>query len=449
MKFLIVVGARPNFIKIAPLIEEIKRHNQITRLSNHHRMTQLPNSPITQLPNDRMTYKLVHTGQHYDFELSKVFFQELKIPKPDYNLGTGSGSHAWQTAKIIKKLEPVILKEKPDLVIVVGDVNSTLAGALVAAKLRCSQLPNNLMTQFPLIAHIEAGLRSYDKSMPEEINRVLTDHISDFLFCPTKTAVSNLKREGFKNIINNGELIESSQLPNDPITQLPTVMNVGDIMYDTFKNQILKIKNKKHKSKIKTLQRLNLEPKQYFLLTLHRPVNVDNPENLKRILEAVRESGEKVVFPVHPRTRAKLGTGLVQNRSAASGSGPRTKKQLDNTTIQQYNNISFISPLGYIDMLCLEKNAKKILTDSGGVQKEAYWLKVPCITLRKETEWMETVKDGWNILVGCDKRKILRAIKHFKPKKKQSKYFGNGKTAERIVKIIREEFKHRQFDESF
>ena len=427
MKFLIVVGARPNFIKIAPLIEEIKRHNQITRLSNHHRMTQLPNSPITQLPNDRMTYKLVHTGQHYDFELSKVFFQELKISKPDYNLGVGSGSHAWQTAKVMEGLEPVILKEKPELVIAVGDVNSTLAGALVAAKLRCSQLPNNLMTQFPLIAHIEAGLRSYDKTMPEEINRLLTDHISDFLFCPTKTAVENLKKEGI----------------------VKGVYNVGDIMYDTFKNQILKIKNKKHKSKIKTLQRLNLEPKQYFLLTLHRPVNVDNPENLKRILEAVRESGEKVVFPVHPRTRAKLGTGLVQNRSAASGSGPRTKKQLDNTTIQQYNNISFISPLGYIDMLCLEKNAKKILTDSGGVQKEAYWLKVPCITLRNETEWVETIKSGWNVLVGCDKSKISRAIKNFKPKKKQSKYFGNGKTAERIVKIIREEFKHRQFDESF
>ena len=352
VKVLCVVGARPNFIKIAPLFEEFKKQKII--------------KPI-----------LVHTGQHYDYEMSQIFFQDLKIPKPDYNLGVGSGSHAWQTAKVMERLEPVILKEKPNLVIVVGDVNSTLAGALTAVKLH---IP---------VAHIEAGLRSFDISMPEEINRRLTDHISDFLFCPTRTAVENLKKEG----ITKG------------------VYNTGDIMYDTFKNQILKIKNKKYKSKI--LKQLNLKPKQYLLLTFHRPSNVDNLENLKKILEAIQESGEKVIFPVHPRTKRQLRKLEIRNLK-----------------------LEIISPVGYLDMLTLEKNAKKICTDSGGVQKEAYWLKVPCITLRKETEWVETVKGGWNILAGTDRNKILRTIKSFNPKTKQHKYFGNGKTAKRIVKII-------------
>ena len=320
----------------------------------------------------------MHTGQHYDYEMSQIFFQDLKIPKPDYNLGVGSGSHAWQTAKVMERLEPVILKEKPNLVIVVGDVNSTLAGALTAVKLH---IP---------VAHIEAGLRSFDISMPEEINRRLTDHISDFLFCPTRTAVENLKKEG----ITKG------------------VYNTGDIMYDTFKNQILKIKNKKYKSKI--LKQLNLKPKQYLLLTFHRPSNVDNLENLKKILEAIQESGEKVIFPVHPRTKRQLRKLEIRNLK-----------------------LEIISPVGYLDMLTLEKNAKKICTDSGGVQKEAYWLKVPCITLRKETEWAETVKGGWNILAGTNKRKIIEDIKNFNPKNKQRKYFGDGKTSNKIVQKIK------------
>jgi len=346
-RWLIIVGARPNFVKVAPLIDEIKKHKGI--------------KPI-----------LIHTGQHYDFKMSRVFFQELKIPKPDYNLGVGSGSHAWQTAKIMEKLEPVILKEKPDLVIVVGDVNSTLAGALTAVKLH---IP---------VAHIEAGLRSFDMTMPEEINRLLTDHISDFLFCPTETAMKNLKKEG----IAKG------------------VYNVGDIMYDTFVNSKFKIQNSK------ILGKLNLKPKSYLLLTLHRPSNVDNLENLKKILEAIQESGEKVIFPAHPRT----------------------KKQLNK--LNKLNQLILVAPQGHLDMLCLEKNAKKILTDSGGVQKEAYWLKVPCITLRDKTEWIETVKSGWNILVGCDKNKILWATKNFKPSKKQHKYFGEGKAAGKILKIL-------------
>jgi len=351
LKFLIVVGARPNFIKIAPLFEEFKNYKNI--------------KPV-----------LVHTGQHYDYEMSQIFFQDLDIPTPDYNLGVGSGSHAYQTAEAMKRLEPALLKEKPDLVIVVGDVNSTLAGALAAVKLH---IP---------VAHIEAGLRSFDISIPEEINRVLTDHISDFLFCPTKTAVKNLKKEG----ITKG------------------VYFTGDIMYDAF---LKNIKIAQKKSKI--FQKLGLKPKTYLLLTLHRPSNVDNLDNLKKILKAVGESGEKIIFPVHPRTKKQL---------------KKLKLKIENYKLK------IITPQGYLDMLVLEKNAKKILTDSGGIQKEAYWLKVPCIILRKKTEWVETVKDGCNILVGRDKNKIQKAIKFFNPRKKQHKYFGDGKTAKRIVKSL-------------
>jgi len=351
-KFLIVAGARPNFVKIAPLFEGFKKYKTI--------------KPI-----------LVHTGQHYDFEMSQVFFRELKIPKPDYNLNVGSGSHAWQTAKIMEKLEPIILKEKPNLVIVVGDVNSTLAGALVAAKLH---IP---------VAHIEAGLRSFDMTMPEEINRHLTDHISDFLFCPTKTAVENLKKEGIKK----------------------GVYNAGDVMYDTFQKFQKLALSQIEGSKI--LKRFNLEPKDYLLLTLHRPANVDNLNNLKKILEAIQESGEKTVFPIHPRTEKQLKKLKIENCK-----------------------LKIVNPVGYLDMLYLEKNAKKILTDSGGVQKEAYWLKVPCITLRKETEWVETVKNGWNVLVGTNKEKIIRAVKNFNPKRKQQKHFGSGRSAKKIVKIL-------------
>lgn len=358
-KILTIVGARPNFIKIAPLIEELNRLNKINRLS-------------------KLSYKLVHTGQHYDYEMSQVFFQDLRIPKPDYNLGVGSGSHAWQTAKIMEKLEPVILKEKPNLVIVVGDVNSTLSGALVAAKL-----------QNPL-AHIEAGLRSFDMTMPEEINRRLTDHISNILFCPTKTAVENLRKEGIKK----------------------GVYNVGDIMYDAF---LKGIEIAKRKSKI--LKKLELKTKDYLLLTLHRPHNVDNPKRLKKILKTINESKEKTIFPIHPRTRKQL-------------------RKLTNLRTHQLTDFQIMEPVGYIDILWLEKNAKKILTDSGGVQKEAYFAKVPCITLRDRTEWIETVKDDWNILVDTNKNKILRAIRSFDPKSEQHRYFGNGKTAKKIVEII-------------
>jgi len=354
IKILIIVGTRPNFIKVAPLIKEMRRYRKIESI-------------------------LVHTGQHYDFEMSKVFFQELKIPKPDYNLEVGSGSHAWQTAKIMEKLESLILKEKPDLVIVVGDVNSTLAGALTAAKL---WIP---------VVHIEAGLRSYNKTMPEEINRLLTDHVSDFLFCPTKTAVDNLEGEGIKK----------------------GVFNVGDIMYDA----LLGVKGKIKKSKI--LKKFKLKPKSYILMTVHRASNTNNLKNLEKIITAAGNSKEKIIFPIHPRT----------------------KKQIKKIKLPDFKNLEIIKPVSYLDMLVLEKNAKKILTDSGGVQKEAYWLKVPCLTFREETEWPETVRSGWNVLVGCDEEEILKTIQKFNlSQRKHYNYFGTGRTAKKIMEILEHEY---------
>jgi UDP-N-acetylglucosamine 2-epimerase (non-hydrolysing) len=288
----------------------------------------------------------------------------------------GSRSHACQTAKIMDKLEGVVLRERPDNIVVLGDVNSTLAGALVAAKLN---IP---------VAHIEAGLRSYNKIMPEEINRLLTDHISRFLFCPTDNAVRNLTKEG----IEKG------------------VYNVGDIMYDNLINSESKIRNSK------LLDKLKLKPRQYLLLTVHRAANTDDLANLRGIITAIGKSGEKVIFPIHPRT----------------------KKQLKKIKLPKFDNLEVIKPVNYLDMLVLEKNARKILTDSGGVQKEAYWLKVPCITLRNETEWVETIKSGWNILVGANEDKILKAIRKFDPRGKRKKYFGRGNTAKRIVKFLNE-----------
>jgi len=351
----IIIGARPNFIKLAPLIKEIEK-------------------------NKKFTYRLIHTGQHYDYKMSQIFFKDLKLPKPNYNLGIGSGSHSYQTGKVMIELEKFFLKEKPDIVVVLGDVNSTLAGALVSAKL---DIP---------VAHIEAGVRSFNKKMPEEINRILTDHISSFLFCPTETAVYNLKKEG----IAKG------------------VYKVGDIMYDVFK---LKIKDQKSK----ILQKLKLKPKTYLLLTLHRPQNVDNIDKLKNILSAINETGEKIVFPIHPRTKKMLHQLPVKN--------------------YQLSNINIIEPVGYSDMLTLEKNAKKILTDSGGIQKESYWCKVPCITLREETEWPETVQSGWNILVGSNKKKIINAIISFSPSSNYKKIFGNGNASKKIIKVLESVYK--------
>jgi UDP-N-acetylglucosamine 2-epimerase len=330
MKILTVVGARPQFIKLAPL-SKILRENGINEI-------------------------IVHTGQHYDENMNDLFFKELEIPEPDYNLGIGSGSHGEQTGRMLIEIEKIILKENPDLVIVYGDTNSTLAGALAASKLHIK------------LAHVEAGLRSFNKRMPEEINRVLTDHVSDILFCPTQTAVENLKNEG----ITNG------------------VYLVGDLMFDALLH-FSKISDMKSN----ILERLNIKPKEYYLATIHRAENTDNYERLKNILTAFSKLDEMVVFPIHPRTRKMINyyglDGLLEN-----------------------DNVKVIDPVGYLDMLKLEKNAKAILTDSGGVQKEAFWLKVPCITLRDETEWIETVNLGWNRLIGSNVEKILKAVRDLK-----------------------------------
>ncbi len=351
MKIASVVGARPNFIKLAPLSKEIRKHfDEI----------------------------IIHTGQHYDYEMDRVFFEQLRIPEPDYHLGVGSGTHGYQTGEMVKRIEKVLMDEKPDLVIVYGDTNTTLAGALASVKLH-----------IPL-AHVEAGLRCYDKRIPEEINRVLTDHCSDLLFCPTERAVENLKKEG----ITEG------------------VYLTGDVMVDTVKQNITIAE------RVSTvLNDLNVKPKDYHLVTVHRAENTDDMNRLRNIVDALCKVNGNVIFPCHPRTEKAL---------KKFGLWDKLKR-----------NVNVIKPVGYLDMLVLEKNAKKIITDSGGVQKEAYIFKVPCITLRDRTEWVETVEDGWNVLVGVDKNKILKAIKSFNPNaKRYSLRFGDGNACKKIVEIL-------------
>lgn len=357
-KVVSVIGARPQFIKAFPVSEAFKKTNVFQEV-------------------------LVHTGQHYDHEMSQVFFEELGFYKPHYNLEVGSGSHAFQVGEMLIKLEKVLREEKPDLVLVYGDTNSTLAGALAAVKL---QLP---------VAHVEAGLRSFDFGMPEEVNRVLADRISHFLFCPTKKAVKNLEKEGLDE----------------------KVFLVGDVMYDAslFFGDLAE-----RKSII--LKKLGLLPKEYLLCTVHRASNTDNRSNLSQIVEALCECGEKIVFPVHPRTVKYL------------------KKYSLFSQLEKSDNVKLLQALGYFDFLVLEKNAKKILTDSGGVQKEAFFYGVPCITLRDKTEWLETVEADWNILVGVDKKKITQAINDFWPSGERRDYYGDGRAAFKIVEILEGHF---------
>jgi UDP-GlcNAc3NAcA epimerase len=347
MRIMTIVGARPQFIKAHPISKEIRK--------NHEEI-------------------IIHTGQHYDYNMSGAFFEELGIPKPDYNLGINSSNESDKFGKMILEIGKLILELNPDLVIVYGDTDSTLAGAIAANK-------NSIK-----LAHIESGLRSFDKSMPEEINRIITDQCATFLFCPTKTSVENLKKEGIER----------------------NVYNSGDVMYDA-------ILSFKKLAKKQILDELNLKQSEYFLATIHRKSNTNNKENLKNILEAFKESNEKIVFPIHPRT----------------------KKFLEEHGLNlEMPNVKLIPPVTYLEMLALEENAKKILTDSGGIQKEAFFLKVPCITLRDNTEWTETVSNGWNILVGADKEKIINAINNFNPKTNQEEHYGDGKATEKIVSII-------------
>jgi UDP-N-acetylglucosamine 2-epimerase len=354
MKIASIVGARPQFIKIAPLCREFKKQKSIKHL-------------------------IIHTDQHYDYNMSKAFFDELEIPNPDYHLEVGAGTHGYQTGEMMKRVENVLIKERPDWAMVYGDTNSTLAGALAATKI-----------DIPL-AHVEAGLRSYNKKMPEEINRLLTDHISDLLFCPTKTAMRNLKQEGLEQGVHS----------------------VGDVMYDSVLYNVELAENHSQ-----LLEKLHLKPKNYALATVHRAENTDNPDRLRAIFNAFQKIAEKsipIIIPLHPRTRKQM--------------------QLFRVPV---DSLQIIEPVQYLDMLLLQKQARIVVTDSGGIQKEAFFLHVPCITLRGETEWVETVEAGWNMLVDIDEKKIVLSAQKFRNPSHSvgQEAFGDGRAAKKIVSIF-------------
>jgi UDP-N-acetylglucosamine 2-epimerase len=348
MRIATIIGARPQFVKAAPVSRAIRReHEEI----------------------------LVHTGQHYDALMSDVFFDELGIPSPDHHLCVGSGPHGAQTGAMLERIERVLSDERPDWVLVYGDTNSTLAGALAAAKLR-----------IPL-AHVEAGLRSYNRAMPEEINRVLTDHLSTLLFCPSVAARENLEREG----ITDG------------------VRVVGDVMTDAVAHAV-----SAGEGRSRAPDALGVRDGEYLLVTVHRSENTDDRAKLSRIVRALDVGGERIVFPVHPRTREAL---------IAIGYAPP-------------GHVTLTEPLGYLDMLRMLRGARLLLTDSGGLQKEAYWLGVPCITLRDETEWVETVQAGWNVLAGSDTSRIRALMRQFAPPAERPALYGDGHVSSRIVAAL-------------
>ncbi len=369
LKVATIVGARPQFIKAVAISRAIAGHN------------------IACL-EQAMTEVLVHTGQHYDYEMSAVFFRELGLPEPTYHLGVGSGPHGTQTGEMLKRAEAVLLEEKPDLVLVYGDTNTTLAGALAAAKLH---IP---------VAHVEAGLRSFNRQMPEETNRVLTDHLSTWLFCPSKQAVQNLAGEGIQEGVHL----------------------VGDVMYDVLLWHLPRAEERRRS----LLAELGVGPGAYALATIHRAENADDIERLRPIfaaLEWLARDGLPVVVPLHPRTRKALRTFEILPR-----------------------HVHLMPPVSYEEMLCLEVHARVILTDSGGVQKEAYWLGIPCVTLREETEWVETVMMGWNVLVGCDPDRIVESAQQARPRASQSSLYGDGHAAQHIVRCLAEVIAGQPFE---
>ncbi len=352
MRIVTVVGNRPQFIKAAGVSRLLReRHEEI----------------------------LVHTGQHYDDDLSRVFFQELDIPAPDRQLEAGSGSNSTQTARMLAALEPELAGARPDLVLVYGDTNSTLAGALCAAQLR-----------IPL-AHVEAGMRSFDRRMPEELNRVLTDHASDVLLCSTPTAVANLEREaaaGERHLV--GDVMADVSLAARPLAE-------------------------RHS---RAPESYGVEPGRYLLVTAHRAGNVDVPDRLERLVDLLAALPEPAVFPLHPRTRARL---------VEAGSLDR---------LEQLDQLTLTVPLGYLDFLALAREARAVLTDSGGVQKEALLLGVPCVTLRDSTEWVETVEAGWNVLTDLDRDAVLRALERPRPPGEPPDLYGAGHAGERICDVV-------------
>ncbi len=387
MKLCLVGGARPNFMKIAPLVRAISKKNQTNG-------------------RKQIIYKIVHTGQHYDYEMSTVFFKDLGIPKPNVFLDVGSGSHGEQTGKIMIAFEKVLLTEKTDLVVVVGDVNSTVACALVAAKLH---IP---------VAHVEAGLRSYDRAMPEEINRILTDQISDYLFTPSSDANGNLKREGIA--------------PDK-------IYLVGNIMID---NLFFNLKKAQKSNIFENLGLITSSPggsiKDYALLTLHRPSNVDHKDSLKEIIGALKEISREtpIIFPMHPRTRKMVTEFNLEKCFNFGINKPKVPIKLS-------DSIYALDPLGYIDFLGLMSKAKIVLTDSGGIQEETAVLGIPCLTLRDTTERPITLTRGTNILVHNNKTKIVEATRNILKEQKQKANcpkLWDGKTADRIVKVLCSDF---------
>ncbi len=351
VRILNVVGARPHFVKLAPLVDALNMHHDTV---------------------------LVHTGQHYDWGMSGALFEELHLPVPDHHLDVGSGSHGVQTARMLERIENILRLERPDVVLVFGDTNTTLAAALAAAKLGLR------------VAHVEAGLRSFKKTMPEEINRILTDHVSNFLFCPTATAVCNLKREG---IVSGVHL-------------------VGDVMYDLFLRIKTQIPDRD------TFSRTSVLPHgSYTVCTIHRAENTSSPERLRGIIEGLVATSVPVVFPVHPRTR-----GILQETGLASLLGP--------------SQFFLCPPVPYLTLLALVHHSEGVVTDSGGIQKEAFFLERKCTTVREETEWTETTEDGWNEIVGTDADTIATSITREVPNTPPRKLFGDGRASERIATLL-------------
>lgn len=356
VKVVTILGARPQFIKAGSVSREIAKYKQITEI-------------------------IVHTGQHYDSNMSDVFFDEMQIPKPNYFLGIGGKSHGAMTGQMIEKIEEVVLKENPDWIMVYGDTNSTLAGAIVASKLHIK------------LAHVEAGLRSFNMKMPEEVNRILTDRVSDILFCPTDTAIKNLKAEGFP--------FETAAHKQQ------NIVNIGDVMLDGalfYKKMAVK----------PTLE----ISKKFVLCTIHRAENTDDSKKLKNIFEALSEMANEIqiILPLHPRTK-KMAEALNLKTE----------------------NITIIDPVGYLEMVWLIDNCSVVVTDSGGLQKEAYFFSKPCITLRDETEWVELVEIGANVLVGADKENILKTFKNcseFSNKYSNANLYGDGQASKRICEFI-------------
>lgn len=418
MKILSIVGARPQFVKAAVVSKQIRA------------------SGFEEL--------LLHTGQHYDFNMSEVFFRELGLPEPSYYLGIGSGRHGEQTGKMLAAIEDVLLKEDPDAVIVYGDTNTTLAGTLAPAKLH---IP---------VAHVEAGLRSFNRQMPEEVNRIVADHCADILFCPTRTAVANLENEGFRHILNEGRLIPenvgcvsrterkscsmevvrgthptSSDAQHEPrerhatdSTQFPLVVNVGDVMLDVA-HRAKELLDAEPQRRRDTLGRFGLSPREYVLATIHRAANTDDPDTLRGILEALKQIGARglrVLFPVHPRTRGAL-------------------ERFDLLRTVDRGAVILSDPVSYMEMIALESEARLLLTDSGGVQKEAYFFGVPCIVARDETEWTELVEIGWNRLAGVTTEGIVSAVTAVLGEdftnKPRADFYGDGHAAARIASTLK------------